>query len=148
MQEQLTENQKVARVRRRGAVYLLQGLLECKRCHYAFYGKPVRNKRREKIDSYAYYRCIGTDAYRFGGNRICNNKQMRTDALETVVWEEVKALLRKPDSILTEYQRRITEIENLSMAKVAKRFGVGLASVLRWYSGPFLQDKFCIGFEI
>ena len=24
------------------------------------------------------------------------------------------------------------EIENLSMAKVAKRFGVGLASVLRW----------------
>jgi site-specific DNA recombinase len=37
---------------------------------------------------YAYYRCIGTDAYRFGGERICDNLQVRTDLL-IVVWDEV-----------------------------------------------------------
>ena len=110
VQEQLIENSKVARVRRRGAAYLLQGLLVCKKCHYALYGKPVRNKRGEKIDRYAYYRCIGTDAYRFGGNRICDNKQIRTDVLEIVVWEEVMALLNDPNRILAEYQRRISEL--------------------------------------
>jgi site-specific DNA recombinase len=148
VQEQLTENQKVARVRRRGAVYLLQGLLECKRCHYAFYGKPVRNKRREKIDSYAYYRCIGTDAYRFGGNRICNNKQMRTDALETVVWEEVKALLRKPDSILTEYQRRITEIEKSPedqtvdvLEKQANKLKRGISRLIDSYAQEHISSQ-------
>ncbi len=62
-----------------GAAYLLQGLLVCQCCKYAYYGEPVRNKRREKIQHYAYYRCIGSDAYRFGGNRICDNKQIRTD---------------------------------------------------------------------
>lgn len=109
-QMQLEENKKLARARRRGAAYLLQGLLVCKCCKYAFYGKPVRNKRGERIDNYAYYRCIGTDGYRFGNNRICVNKQIRTDTLETAVWEEVKYLLKNPNRILEEYHRRIAEL--------------------------------------
>jgi hypothetical protein len=31
---------------------------------------------------YAYYRCTGSDAYRFGGQRLCWNKQVRTDLLD------------------------------------------------------------------
>jgi site-specific DNA recombinase len=31
---------------------------------------------------YAYYRCTGSDAYRFGGQRLCWNKQVRTDVLD------------------------------------------------------------------
>ena len=41
VQEQLAENRQHARQRQRGARYLLQGLVVCARCGYAFYGKPV-----------------------------------------------------------------------------------------------------------
>jgi len=109
VQEQLAENKKRNRQGKRGARYLLQGLLVCKKCGYAYYGKPVsisagKGKRR----SYAYYRCIGSDAYRFGGQRICGNKQMRTDLLEQSVWEDVCSLLRNPQRIEQEYKRRLT----------------------------------------
>jgi site-specific DNA recombinase len=117
VQEQLEENKKAARVKQRGASYLLQGLLVCQRCHYAYYGKPVRNKRGQKIDEYAYYRCIGTDAYRFGGIRICDNKQIRTDTLEIAVWEEVKYLLKNPVRIAKEHQKRLMDLEKSSTHK-------------------------------
>ena len=81
--DQLAENKKHSRHRKRGARYLLQGLVACKCCGYAYYGKPVSRASAKGKQSYAYYRCIGTDAYRFGGERICTNKQVRTDMLET-----------------------------------------------------------------
>jgi len=109
VQEQLIENKKRNRQTARGARYLLQGLLVCKKCGYAYYGKPVslsggKGKRR----SYAYYRCIGTDAYRFGGQRLCYNKQVRTDLLEESVWQDVCSLLKDPQRVEQEYQRRLT----------------------------------------
>ncbi|KLT22141.1 resolvase domain protein [Wolbachia endosymbiont of Armadillidium vulgare str. wVulC] len=110
-QEQLAENRKIARTRERGAKHSLQ---VCKRCRYAYYGSPVRNKRGEKIDHYAYYHCIGRDSYRFGGNKICDNKHIRTDALETAVWEEVKHLLKNPNRVLEEYRRRLSELKKSS----------------------------------
>ena len=85
-QDQLDENRKHARQRRRGAAYLLQGLTVCGHCHYAYYGKPVSNAAAKGRKKYAYYRCIGTDAYRFGGQRICDNNQVRTDRLDELVW--------------------------------------------------------------
>jgi len=39
VQEQLQENRKRARVPQRGARYLLQGLIVCRCCGYAYYGK-------------------------------------------------------------------------------------------------------------
>jgi site-specific DNA recombinase len=106
--EQLQENQRRARTGQRGARYLLQGLVTCACCGYAFYGKAIslsagKGQRRD----YAYYRCIGTDAYRFGGQRVCHNLQVRTDRLETAVWSEVKALLADPQRLHSEYQRRL-----------------------------------------
>ena len=120
VQAQLEENKKVARTKIRGASYLLQGLLMCQCCHYSYYGKPVRNKRGDKIDRYAYYRCIGADAYRFGGEKHCNNKQIRTDTLETVVWEEVKFLLKNPNRILSEYKNRIAELKTFPLEQAKK----------------------------
>jgi len=112
VQEQLWENKKRNRQTARGARYLLQGLLVCKQCGYAYYGKPVslsagKGKRR----SYAYYRCVGTDAYRFGGQRLCYNKQVRTDLLDEAVWEDVCSLLKDPRRVEQEYQRRLTTRE-------------------------------------
>ena len=71
VQQQLAENRHRACGRKRGARYLLQGLITCSQCGYAYYGKAISNKAAKgKVRSYAYYRCIGTDAYRFGGERI------------------------------------------------------------------------------
>src|SRR5208337_3277073 len=56
---------------------------------------------------YAYYRCTGSDAYRFGGQRLCWNKQIRTDVLDAAVWEDVRHLLSEPERVRAEYERRL-----------------------------------------
>ena len=106
--EQLQENRAHARQTKRGAKYLLHGWVVCSGCGYAYYGKEVSLKsgKGEKKD-YAYYRCLGTDAYRFGGERVCSAQQVRTDLLEIAVWEEVCALLANPGRLEQEYQRRL-----------------------------------------
>ncbi|MGH2412391.1 MAG: recombinase family protein [Microcystaceae cyanobacterium] len=107
VQEQLQENQRRSRIGQRGARYLLQGLVTCKLCGYTYYGKAISNKSaKSKPRDYAYYRCIGTDAYRFGGNRVCSNTQVRTDTLEAAVWQQVCSLLKNPQRLYLEYQRR------------------------------------------
>jgi site-specific DNA recombinase len=106
--EQLAENRVRRSQQRCGEKYLLQGLLACQCCGHAFYGKPVslssgKGKRRD----YAYYRCIGMDAYRFGGQCICDNRQVRTDLLEEAVWQDLRCLLNEPERIEREYRRRL-----------------------------------------
>jgi len=108
VQAQLRENRQRARQGKRGVRYLLQGLLVCAQCRYAYYGKAISNKAAKgKKRDYAYYRCIGSDAYRFGGERICHNLQVRTDLLDQYVWEEVCTLLHQPERLSQEYQRRL-----------------------------------------
>ena len=110
--EQLQENRAHARVGQRGARYLLQGLLTCACCGYAYYGKAISPSARKHHErSYAYYRCIGSDAYRFGGVRICSNKQLRTDLVDEAVWEEVCRLLEYPERLEQEYRRRFLQEE-------------------------------------
>jgi site-specific DNA recombinase len=110
VQHQLQENRQRARQSQRGAKYLLQGLLVCQQCGYAYYGKPVSHKAAKgHVRDYAYYRCIGTDAYRFGGERICQNLQVRTDLLELAVWQQVQALLENPQRLEQEFARRIQD---------------------------------------
>jgi len=107
VQEQLAENRRRARQSRRGARYLLQGLLVCKVCGYAFYGKPLSpSARKGRPRVYAYYRCVGMDGYRFAGQRICANTQIRTDVVEVAVWQEVCHLLADPQRLEREYRRR------------------------------------------
>jgi site-specific DNA recombinase len=100
VQERLAENRKRSRERARGARHLLQGLLVCARRGYPYYGKPIsRVAAKGKKRSYVYYRCTGTDAYRFGGQRICSNRQLRSDLLEQEVWRDVCSLLSDPSRI-------------------------------------------------
>jgi site-specific DNA recombinase len=108
VQEQLRENQRYARQSRRGARYLLQGVVQCQHCGYAFYGKRISPKAAKgRPRAYAYDRCLGTDAYRFGGERVCQNTQVRTDLLDLAVWREVCELLAHPERLAEEYQRRM-----------------------------------------
>jgi site-specific DNA recombinase len=105
--EQLAENRVRRRERQCGNRYLLQGLLVCQKCGYAYYGKPLSvSSRKGKSREYAYYRCVGTDAYRFGGQRVCDNRQCRTDLIDQAVWQDVCSLLSDPDRIRREYESR------------------------------------------
>jgi len=104
--EQLQENRRRRRERPQGGRYLLQGLLVCGHCGYAFYGRPVRPLRGKPRGPYAYYRCSGSDAYRFGGQRVCRNTPCRADLLDEAVWQDVAALLADPERVRQEYERR------------------------------------------
>jgi len=144
VQEQLEQNRKRNRQSRRGARYLLQGLLVCKACGYAYYGKPVslssgKGKRRD----YAYYRCIGSDAYRFGGQRLCHNKQVRTDLLGEAVWQDVCSLLREPERITQEHQRRLTRPSNDSsldqLKALVQKVKRGIARLIDAYQDGLIE---------
>ena len=115
VQQQLSENRHRSREPRRGARYLLQGLLECSCCGYAYYGKLVSKSAAKGKAQYAYYRCVGTDAYRFEGQRICQNKQLRTDLVDAAVWEDVRTLLRDPATLRQEFERRLRTAEQPSV---------------------------------
>lgn len=112
VQEQLEENKKRARVHQQGVTYLLQGLLVCEQCERAYCGgKSIRRNIKTKDTIYPYYRCTGADSARFGGTKMCDSKQVGTNAIELVVWDEVKKLLRDPGRIFEEYQRRLKETD-------------------------------------
>jgi site-specific DNA recombinase len=90
--------------------YLLQGLLVCSRCGRAYYGKGVGvavGTAPRPGSRYGYYRCTGTDAQRFAGQRMCNNRMVRVDRLDAAVWEDVRGLLLEPGRIEAEYRRRL-----------------------------------------
>jgi len=122
VQAQLEENRRRRRDRPGGGRYLLQGLVVCKRCGYGCYGKRTTRAASRGRVPYAYYRCTGSDAYRFGGQRLCWNKQVRTDMLDAAVWEDVRRLLSEPERVRREYERRLQgaetgphqEVEHLS----------------------------------
>src|SRR4051812_19104651 len=67
----------------------------------------VLGAAKGKQRDYAYYRCCGSDAHRFGGQRLCANPQLRTDRADAAVWQEVQRLLQNPDMIAAEYERRL-----------------------------------------
>jgi site-specific DNA recombinase len=107
-QAQWQENRRHARQSQRGALYVLQGLVQCQHCGYASYGKRLSASARQgKPRAYAYYRGLGTDASRFGGERLCQNTQVRTDLLDVAVWREVSTLLAHPERLAEASRRRL-----------------------------------------
>ena len=103
---QLEENRLRKRAEPRGERYLLQGLVVCKRCGYAYCATARQHVKSKTKEPYAYYRCLGSDKFRSGGQRLCWNKMVRTDFLDAAVWEDVRCLLSEPDRIKAEYGRR------------------------------------------
>ena len=104
-QDQLRENRTRARLGPRRPGHLLQGLTCCALCGYAFYGKTTRQRGKgHRLTDFRYYRCSGTDAYRFGGERICSNTQIRAESLEAEIWENVCKIVRNPGSLQQDNQ--------------------------------------------
>jgi len=105
MAEELLERNKRLSKRRTKEPTLLQGLLVCKECGYALYRSSTRTSKHKIY----YYRCIGSDNYRYAGGRVCSCSPIRQDYLDEVVWKQVVQLLENPDLIEKEINRRIEE---------------------------------------
>jgi len=103
--ERLEENRRRYRHQKQGAEFLLSGLLVCHRCGSAYCGH--RLKRRHGRAPYSYYHCLGTDKYRHGGEAICSNASLNGDRWEAVVWSDVCSLLKDPQRLRRECQRRL-----------------------------------------
>ena len=95
---------------------LLQGMLVCNRCGYAFYRTSTRTSKRKLH----YYRCLGSDDYRYPNGRICHNRPIRQDYLDEVVWKHVVQLLEDPELIRSEIRRRIRQIQDSSPTRQRK----------------------------
>ena len=109
-QERLVANKVHAR-RRTIAPSVVQGLVSCGKCGYALYRTSSRSSMR-KI--YHYYRCGGSDAR---SNSLCNNRPVRQDLLDEVVWREIVRLLEDPQLITSEIERRLAAAREADPSK-------------------------------
>jgi site-specific DNA recombinase len=86
---------------------LLQGILVCAGCGYAYY-RSQTTTRQGRI--YHYYRCSGTDGSRRLHGQVCANRPARLEELDELVWSEVLRLLEDPALIQAEIQRRLESL--------------------------------------
>ena len=103
VQQRLADNKRFA-ARNTRVPSLLQGLAACASCGYGYYRTSATTTARKKI---YYYRCLGSDDYRYEGGRVCQNKPVRADYMDEVVWDHVTALLADPSLIRAEIGKRI-----------------------------------------
>jgi len=102
-QELLQENKKRSR-RRTIEPSIVQGLVSCQKCGYAF----ARTSTRTTARKIHYYKCIGSEGWRKLGGPVCDNGRfVRQDLLDQIVWAEVIRLLEDPTLIQTELDRRL-----------------------------------------
>ena len=98
----LTDNQRFAS-RNSKVPSLLQGLAACAGCGYGYYRTSTRTTNKKIY----YYRCLGSDDYRYQDGRVCANKPVRADYLDTVVWDHITGLLTDPQLIRAEIDKRL-----------------------------------------
>jgi len=105
-QRRLADNKRYA-ARNSKVPSLLQGLAACSSCGYAYYRGHTTTTAGNKI---YYYRCLGSDNYRYEHGRVCDNKPVRTDHLDTLVWDHITGLLADPTLIRAEIDRRLDQL--------------------------------------
>ena len=114
-EERLEENKRYSK-RRTKEPTLLQGMMACNKCGYAYYRTSTRTSKRKIY----YYRCLGSDNYRHENGAICNSKPIRQDYLDGMVWDQVIKLFENPELIRPEIQRRIKTVRDSNPVKQKK----------------------------
>jgi site-specific DNA recombinase len=102
VQQRLADNKRFA-ARNTKVSSLLQGLAACSACGYGYYRTSTMTTNKIIY----YYRCLGSDDYRYEGGRVCHNQPVRADHLDTVVWEHITGLLAEPALIRAEINKRL-----------------------------------------
>jgi site-specific DNA recombinase len=141
-QELLQENKMRSR-RRTITPSIVQGLVSCQKCGYAFSRTSTYTTAR-KIH---YYKCIGSDSWRKLGGPVCDNRMVRQDLLDHVVWTEVIRLLEDPTLIQRELDRRLaaarsadpTKRREQSLHSELTRVGKGIERLLTAYQEELLS---------
>jgi site-specific DNA recombinase len=139
-QEQLQENRRRLRQSQQGPRYLLQGLLVCAGCGYAFCGRHGSGPNR-------YYRCQGSEGRRFYGQRLCHNRLQRTADLDAAVWHDVCALLSEPERLRQEFERRLqnpdcaNRAESDRLDKAISKVKQGMSRLLDAYTNDLVETK-------
>jgi site-specific DNA recombinase len=103
VQQRLADNKRFAS-RNSKVPSLLQGIAACSSCGYGYYRTSTTTSSGRKI---YYYRCLGSDDYRYQGGRVCQNKPVRAGYADQVVWDHVTALLADPALIRAEIGKRL-----------------------------------------
>ena len=111
-QERLASN-KQRSSRRTIEQSVLQGLVHCQECGYALYRTSTRSSARKIY----YYRCLGSDAWRYSGKARCDERPIRQDLLDHIVWTELVRLIEDPTLIQAELSRRLEVARNANPAK-------------------------------
>jgi site-specific DNA recombinase len=142
-QELLQEN-KVRSKRRTITPSVVQGLVSCQKCGYAFSRTSTQSSAR-KIH---YYKCIGSDSWRKLGGPVCDNARLvRQDLLDQIVWAEVIRLLEDPTLIQQELDRRLaaarscdpTKKREQSLQRELTHVGKGIERLLSAYQEELLS---------
>jgi len=94
---------------------LLQGMLVCRECGYGFYRVSTRKGKKKTY----YYRCFGTNRYR-RPKAPCTNRPIRQDYLDPLLWNHAVQLLKNPDLIRAEINRRVQEVQSSNPTKMRK----------------------------
>jgi site-specific DNA recombinase len=103
---------------------LLQGLAACNGCGYGYYRTSTRTTNK----TIYYYRCLGSDDYRYEGGRVCTNKPVRADYLDQVVWAHITGLLADPHLIRAEIDKRLDQARTADPAtQTRQRLELALA---------------------
>src|SRR5271157_4261706 len=111
---ELLQENKIRSRRRTIEPSIVQGLVSCQKCGYAFSRTSTQTSAR-KIH---YYKCIGSDSWRKLGGPVCDNGRfVRQDLLDQIVWAEVIRLLEDPTLIQQELDRRLTAARSADPAK-------------------------------
>jgi site-specific DNA recombinase len=97
---------------------LLQGIAACAGCGYGYYRTSTRTTNKKIY----YYRCLGSDDSRYEGGRVCGNKPVRADYLDTVAWNHITALLADPQLIHA-------EIDKPAITRMIEAFGEQLITI-------------------
>ncbi|UJB72700.1 recombinase family protein (plasmid) [Acaryochloris sp. 'Moss Beach'] len=100
-QEKLEENRTRFRQRKKGPSHLLQGLVVCGLCGYAY----IHSNKSSNHRWYQYYQC--SPSQKVDGRPWCPNPAIKAQELEEAVWVEVCRLLQNPTHLQQEYQRRL-----------------------------------------
>lgn len=92
--------------------YLLRGHVYCRKCGRRYWGNVTTLRRGDKHYSRRFYNCSGNS--KVVSPAHCGNRIHSAQRLETVVWEQVEALLSKPELVSAELRRRQGEAEEAS----------------------------------
>ncbi len=101
-QERLQENKRLS-PRRTVQWSIVQSLVSCSKCGY----RMCRSSTRSTARQLHYYRCLGSDGWRHLNGPLCDNRPVRQDLLDHIVWNEILKLLEDPNMIQSEIERRL-----------------------------------------